>query len=393
MRYLIDGHIMSGDEEIAEIKQGLIYPLYKELLPFYLQRCNDLHGWLSRRAVDKHRTNSRLLKRLARLSNADDPDVAMKVYGASITDNFWVRPLGTSFSYKDIKFYANPFDKLALSGDLTSFSDGSWQNPSSPEFTNIGSFEKCWRKEEGFWWLYKSGDIHSKFAELFMCSLGQTLGFPTAQYVLSDCYVKSKDVTENGRFNLDLAYGLIDDNYDDYLLNYETFQLFSNEIAGSYVNMLYFDALCRNVDRHSENYGLLRNSSSGAVVCFSPLFDHNIALFSNDAGDLSTNIYHDFLMSEFCGFIRDNEIPFNQPIITEAALSKLVKDIPLQYDSESVVRFIIERQNEMQKHLCLCKGYSFHNIRFKCNDLIQSAASRAESQISLFPNTTKVSER
>lgn len=56
--------------------------------------------------------------------------------------------------YEDIRFKENYFSELALRGDPDSFSN----RPSrTPELTNIGSFEKCWKLIDGEWWMYKSG--------------------------------------------------------------------------------------------------------------------------------------------------------------------------------------------------------------------------------------------
>lgn len=382
MRYQIDGLLMSGHDPIAEIKDGLLISINHDRLPFYLQRCNDLYGWLSERAIDRHRTNSRLLKRLARISSANDPDVAMKVYGATITDNFWVKPAGTDLKYEQVRFYANPFADTALFGSLAPFTDGSWSNNTpSPELTNTGSFEKCWKKEDGIWWLYKQGDIDSKYAELFMCELGKALGLTMAHYELAGDYIRSKDVTGDASVNLDPASGLIGNNYDDYMLNYEVFSNVSPSVSGAYVNMLYLDALCNNVDRHENNYALLRDSSTGSVLSFAPLYDHNIALFCKHAGSPPATLYSDLLISEFYHFIKDCGVSFEQPIIDEASLRCVVQRVPISYDENKVVQFILGRQKVLEHNLSLCLGHSTRKCFAACVPLdnqIRTASSIAE---------------
>ena len=58
----ITGTLMSEDRVIATVKDGEITDRNDALLPLYLRRTGDLEGWLSARAIDAHRTNSRLLK-------------------------------------------------------------------------------------------------------------------------------------------------------------------------------------------------------------------------------------------------------------------------------------------------------------------------------------------
>ena len=56
----------------------------------------------------------------------------------------------------------------------------------------------------------------------------------------------------------------------------------SPEAFESLRDMLVFDALVCNVDRHANNYGFLRDNHTGKMLSFAPLFDHNLALFPGD---------------------------------------------------------------------------------------------------------------
>lgn len=42
MRYVMDGYLMSGDQVIVRIDNGILTNADNVRLPFYLQRCNDL---------------------------------------------------------------------------------------------------------------------------------------------------------------------------------------------------------------------------------------------------------------------------------------------------------------------------------------------------------------
>lgn len=381
MRYEMDGYLMSGDRRIARIENGLLIDTDNVRLPFYLRRCNDLYGWLENRAVDRHRTHSRLLKRMLRLSSAEDPDVSMAVHAATITDNFWVKRDGENLTYEQIRFKQNPLADTALFGSLQSFSDGRWKDARrSPEFTNTGSFEKCWRRENGSWWLYKNGDIDGFYAELFIEQIGRVLGLSMAHYEMAEDgkYIRSKDITDDASVNLDHASGLIGGAYDDYELNYNIFKNISSEIAASYVNMLYLDALCFNADRHENNYGLLRSAETGEVLQFAPLFDHNIALFSKDAAPFTSHSSTDMLMLDFCAFIEDQEIPFCQPILSRVKIEEIAKSIPISYDTDAVTTFIFDRQNQLAQRLSRFPHYSIRQVSdtLPLASLMQGAAAR-----------------
>ena len=159
----ITGTLMSEDRVIATVKNGEIVDYDDALLPLYLKRTKYMEGWLSSRAIDAHRTNSRLLKRALRLKTTDDAETALAVNAATVTDRYWFRPEGSTACWEDVRFKENYFDTIALRGDPTGFS----HRPSrTPELTNTGSFEKCWRLIDGTWWMYKSGNNNEYFSEL-----------------------------------------------------------------------------------------------------------------------------------------------------------------------------------------------------------------------------------
>ena len=75
----ITGTLMSEDRPIAKIKNGIIVDTEESLLPLYLKRTKDVEGWIAGRAIDSHRTNSRLLKKALRLRTTDDVQTALAV--------------------------------------------------------------------------------------------------------------------------------------------------------------------------------------------------------------------------------------------------------------------------------------------------------------------------
>ena len=86
----ITGELMSEDKVIATVKNGEITDCNETLLPLYLKRTKNLEGWLASRAIDTHRTNSRLLKKALRLHTADDAQIALAVNAATVTDRYWL---------------------------------------------------------------------------------------------------------------------------------------------------------------------------------------------------------------------------------------------------------------------------------------------------------------
>lgn len=84
--------ILSGDTLVAVWNNNKLSVVNETLLPLYLKKIQNADLWLETRAIDSHRSNSRLLKKALRLVERDDISTVIHVNGATITDNYWVRP-------------------------------------------------------------------------------------------------------------------------------------------------------------------------------------------------------------------------------------------------------------------------------------------------------------
>ena len=81
------------------------------------------------------------------------PKHGLRVYGATITDNYWVKTdEEQDLCWAKVRFSQNYFADVALHGSFDSFSKQytpeQLRTP-TPELTNIGSYEKCWRLIDG----------------------------------------------------------------------------------------------------------------------------------------------------------------------------------------------------------------------------------------------------
>ena len=183
---MINGWIMSGDTAVASFYGRIVTPILPERCPLCFQKGGDLEAWLESRAIDRHRTNSRILKRILRLGDTSDLNTALHVHGATITDNYWVKTADEAgLTWADVGFRENYFADLALSGRFSSIAKNYTPEElrtATPELTNIGSYEKCWRQQDGHWVMVKSGTPEEHFSEIFTAALGKHLGFDMAEY-------------------------------------------------------------------------------------------------------------------------------------------------------------------------------------------------------------------
>ena len=361
-----NGYLMAGDRELGKIEDGILTEknsMNEKYLPLFFKNKNNADMWLETRVIDKGRINSRKLKKALLLKDKDDISTALYVYGATITDNYWIKPYNEDISYKDIAFTKNSFDLLALEGDLTIF---AYSKPErTPELTNTGSYEKCWKREEGNWYLYKKGSNGDFFAELFAYRLGEFLGCNMAKYELDSGYIKSLNFTE-GKYNLEPMAHLIWDN-DDYLDNYDLLMSMDSKLAKQYIDIILMDTLIFNTDRHTYNYGFLRSQETGEIKSMAPNFDNNQAYGATNTG-FKLKPQEDLLLRFFSELVTERKIQFDLPEINFNEVFKIVDDIdlpvpeikaaikeylPLRYEQLEKVKEKVPRRdlNELQKEI------------------------------------------
>lgn len=341
---------MHKDDIVSRIENDIVIDA-SAMLPLQLKQGASIEGWLTGRAIDKHRTNSRLLKKVLRITDTSDIATVLKAHAATVTDNYWFKADGEDIEYKDILFNDDSLADVALFGTFESVSSAeklNRKNSRSPELTNIGSFEKCWKLHYGKWFMYKRESKEEQFSEIFICKLGQYFGYDMASYELHDDCVITPDFTENKKYDLEPAVAFVGEN-EDYTFSYKKLQEFSHKLADDFVKLIFMDTLCYNMDRHTNNYGVLRDAATGEIVKLAPNFDNNIALISR--GYTKTEVSDsDLLISLWKEFITSNNIEFKKPPLTRETIEKIANSIDIDVDKKYVVDFVMNRYEKITKN-------------------------------------------
>lgn len=336
----MDIYIMSGNITVAKWQDNRLEVLNRALLPIYLLNTGNVEKWLEMRAIDCHRANSRLLKKALRLTEKDDVTTVVSVNAVTITDNYWIKPLDSDLTYADVRFDNDYFSNLALTGSYDSFNRAAnFKRTRTPELTNIGSYEKCWKLVGGNWWMYKKANHEEMFSELFIYKLGVVLGFNMAEYERGRGYIKTKDFTDNARVNFESAYSFMGDN-EDYIDNVNALKKLCPGSVSDYVKMLFLDTICANPDRHTFNYGILRNTDTGEIIGLAPNFDNNMALISKG---YPKNIKrkNDLLIKLFNELMNyDNGLKQFVPDLSEDMIKSVIKAVGMKVKSKEIAAFI-----------------------------------------------------
>jgi len=334
--------IFSGNECVAVLENAQLTVLNEALLPLYLRRYTNVDAWLESRAADNDRPNIRLLKKALRLAEKDDVSTVIHVNGATITDNYWIRPIGSELTYDNVKFTDDYFSNLALKGNYDSFNRAANSKRSkTPELTNVRSFEKCWKLRDGKWWMYKKATHNEMFSELFIFELGCALGMNMAVYERGQGCIKSLDFTDGASVNLEHASAFMGDNeeYPDVVVALEKL---CPEAIPDYVRMIFMDTVCTNPDRHTNNFGLLRDTATGKLLGLAPNYDNNMALISRGYPTKATSA--DLLISLFNELLDEHpEYREYLPMLTEEKVRGVIAKLNMKVKTQTIVDYVMGR--------------------------------------------------
>jgi len=337
----LTGYLMSENLKIAEFKNGkLIKFINKKLAPLYIQRTKDIESYLESRTIDLTRPNARLLLKQLGILNKDKY-ISLYSYGATIQDHYWFKPLHSKKTYKDIVFTNDLYADIALEGKLLQVNN---INSSSPELTNIGSYEKCWRLINDKWYLYKKGKDEEIFAEYFTYCLAKNLKMNIAKYEIDNEYIRSLNFAD--KYNFEPMFSLANDNEDNYYI-FKILLNINKQLAIDYIKLYWFDTIVYNVDRHNQNYGLLRDRKTGDIISLAPNFDNNMSLYGYFNG-VDNNHLESESIKPFIKFINNKDVydvfkNIKLPIINEEILDKTLKECPKRIDENKLKKFILDR--------------------------------------------------
>lgn len=339
----LSGYLMMGDTIVGEFEKGNVVSLDEAKCPLILKRTQSVEAFLKSRSIDSTRVNSRILKKYLGIEPVDDDHVvSLYVHGATITDNYWFKPKGSVLRYKDVMFFSDIYNEIALDGEMVIFPSAPRL---TPQLTLIGSYEKCWRKINDDWWIYKKENEDELFSELLASSIASLLKIPTVKYEYDNGYIRSKNFAT--KYNFEPMSYLMGSN-EKYLDVFNELNNISKKIAKQYLKLLFFDVIVHNIDRHNENYGLLRDKETGKIVSLAPNFDNNLALLGFNK-HLINQPSKDGFIAHFKRFVSQSKIVkdyYSKMSIThleKKQIENVIDKIPIKKDKEQIASYIESR--------------------------------------------------
>ena len=263
-----------------------------------------LTNWFKNRSVPDFRPDA--LKRLQAIGFESAASLMASGFGTSLSDQYWIRPLGSTASWKDINCFENDFDQK-LGELLLPHDDSSIPTlmekiksdidvlASSPDAALNGNLPKRWEIDDaGRRIMVKAGRPANRFQEPFneviatdLCSriLGEN---DYVAYSLRDdgfmkwtstCKTMVDQFTEFVPAYAILSSAKVPSDRGLYDFYTETCCAYGLNIKTDIEKMLVIDYLMANFDRHWNNFGILMDAESRKWLRGAPIFDTGEALW------------------------------------------------------------------------------------------------------------------
>lgn len=261
----------------------------KNLLPLDLELSNSgLAKWLKRRTIPGNRAY--VLNFLAKLglNEKDTKGIIDFCKGLSLNDCYWVVEENFNGSFADNNLYDNRFSNVLSHIAFTGY--GSFQKSSlrsSPEFTTNGMLAKCWRRVDGKIVLYKSGTEgfansgNEPYCEYYAYQVAETMEINAVQYGLSKWKGRLCSTCElftSKEYSFMPIGNIVKEGGIKAVIEY--YKSLGGKYYEAFVDMIVFDAIVLNTDRHFGNFGFMVDNRTNTICAPAPLFDHGLSLLT-----------------------------------------------------------------------------------------------------------------
>ena len=308
----------------------------KHLLPLDMEpNENGLVRWIRHRAIPKNRAFVNAFLAKCGLSANRPMDVMAVCKGLSLNDSYWICDENETKTFDQVNLYENRFSQVLANIAFTGYGSSVRSSfASSPEFTTNGMLPKCWRRINGK--VYRTKALVVEIPYRMVHWKGQLCSACELFTGKETAYVPVGRIIRTGGMKAVRQY-------------YETL---GEAFVQSLDEMIVFDALICNTDRHFGNFGVLVDSRTNRIVRPAPLFDHGNALF-NLAGDENwqSEAKLDAYAATLLPCVYEDFFRAAQSAVHGAIAEKLRKALTFTFQDEGRLRYPPERVELMEKQI------------------------------------------
>ena len=346
---------MENTNDGLKVEINLVNKELKSLLPLDLELTNhSLKRWLEKRIISRNRAYvSNFLTRLG-LNEKDTKGIIDICQGLSLNDCYWIVQENCNDKFSDKNLYTNSFNTNIASIAFTGY--GSYTRNSfrsSPEFTTNGMLAKSWRRMNGRILLYKSGTEGfansglEPYSEYYASQIAKAMELRYVEYGLSQWKGKlcstcelftSMDVSFISIGRLVKTGGI--EAVRSYYLN------LGDDFYQELIDMLVFDAIILNEDRHFGNFGVLIDSHTNEIIAPAPIFDNGLSLLCYAMDDDFKNI-NEYIKTRQPASYQDF-ISYVKPLMNNRQREKVRKLLDFHFQSSFKYKLNRKRLKQLE---------------------------------------------
>ncbi len=329
----------------------------KHLLPIGVKpNPESIMKWLRSRIIPKNREYVDSFLAKSGLAHNDIKGILQVCKGLSLNDSYWIT-LNDDEKFEDYNLYEHDFLKVLSLIAYTGYGSSPAKGfTSSPEFTTAGMLRKGWRRLRGEILLYKGGTSgaantgNEPFSEFYASQIAKKMELNHVDYSLARWKGNICSVCKLFT-DIDHSYVPIFRFVENYSLRTvaEYIKSLGDSYYNEFVDMLVFDALIYNEDRHFGNFGLIVDNKTNEPCAFAPIFDNGLSLFNYAMIDDLENI-EEYAKTRSSSY----GVPFENIVrefITPRQKTKLRKMIGFKFEQDGNYNLPSKRMRIIEKHL------------------------------------------
>lgn len=260
------------------------------------ENSNELDTWFNNRAIPTSREHIDRVLLSLNLDSKERFNLLLINHGTSLNDTYWIREKDElnikceALKWNDVNLYKGFKENLGIISFFgnTSSLGGKIK---TPELTTQGMLRKAWRIIDGDIYLYKANTYgyanagNEMYSEIVAFQVAAVLGLDYVKYEMVkwneiEC-VRSKLFTSEQFGYLTMTEYLTRELGSKTKWRYDNIcNIIPSECISELNDLMVFDFIIENKDRHFSNFGFLVNNDTGKVKGLAPIFDNGYSLLN-----------------------------------------------------------------------------------------------------------------
>lgn len=350
----------------------------------------NLRKWWQRRAVPVNQGNIKRI--LMEQGIPTTQNFLMRSLGLSLSDHYWVKPVGSGFSWEQVNLFTNDFkDEI---GSLQFSLDSDHKEQKMIDFKGVTSFypsssvqgelKKRWIIKDGKRYLIKGNygssyqqsineilavQMHERqkkmpYTDYSLCQIpfnnGVGIGCICENFATEKVeFIPAYDVVCSAKKRNDLS------EYEHFISVCTQHGLQEDEVRNFLEYQILSDFVITNTDRHFNNFGVLRDTDTLQFIGMAPIFDSGNSMFWNtpvpldsDFRNISVNSFRKKEI-DLLKYVRNRNLIHMDWLLSEKEVQKLLeKDANIENRIESILKGY---QKKIELLDCFQKGENIWN--------------------------------